>query len=67
MRCPSRSKLKSFSTGTDGYGVPPSVNTSHKSTPYDQLQQQNNHTPSSSDAIGVTCTRNHLLFPLKRL
>jgi len=37
MRCPSRSRSNSFSTGTDGYGLPPSEKISHNSTPYDQL------------------------------
>ena len=41
MRCPSRSRSNSFSTGTDGYGLPPNENISHSSTPYDQL---NTHT-----------------------
>ena len=37
MRYPSLSRLESFSTGTDGYGLLPIENISHNSTPYDQL------------------------------
>jgi len=37
MRYPSRSSSNNFSTGTDGYGLPPSVKISHNRTPYDHL------------------------------
>lgn len=41
MRWPSRSNLKSSSTGTPGYGEPPRVKISHRRTPKDHLQQEN--------------------------
>jgi len=57
MRYPSRSKPNSFSTGTDGYGVPPSVNSSHSSTPYDHLRQQQQQQGSSSSQTINTLLR----------
>lgn len=48
IRWPSFSSLNSSSTGTPGYGEPPSVKISHSSTPKDHLQTETDGSGSSS-------------------